>query len=237
MRQPCFRLIILPSLLMLVVGCTHSQRSNTSRTGVEQLLISNAIDQSLEKVDFRPFGGHNVYLEEKYVDSVDKAYLVGSVRHRMLAAHARLVDKAEDAEIVVELRSGGVGTDTAESFVGVPEITVPGMLTLPEVRFLERTSQTGTAKVGLVAYHAKTKQVLGSGGTSLSKSTDNNWFVAGIGPFQEGSVKSEISRSAIEAPVTSSSSVPEHVVFESPAALPPDSAAVQFASGEKASPE
>ena len=232
-----FRLLAVPTVLMLIAGCTHNQRSNTARTGVEQLLISNAIDQSLEKVNFHPFGGHAVYLEEKYADSVDKAYLVGSVRHRMLAAGAYLVDAPDDAEIVVELRSGGVGTDTSESFIGVPEITLPGMLTLPEVRFLERTSQTGTAKIGLVAYDARTKRVLGQGGTSLSKSTDNNWFVAGIGPFQEGSVKREIIRSTKGTTASPDDSVPRQVAFESPGPLPAGRSSVQFASGEEAATE
>jgi hypothetical protein len=210
------RFLTVIVVLLAGAGCTHSPRSNTSRTGVEQLLISNAIDQSLDKVSFEPFAGHAVFLEEKYVDAVDKAYLVGSVRHRMLAAGTLLVDKPDDAEIIVELRSGGVGTDTAESFVGIPEITVPGMLTLPEIRVIERTSQSGTAKIGLVAYDAKTRQVLGPGGTSLSLSNDNKWSVGGIGPFREGSIKHEFAaqsrglrrRARIGCPRTSSSRAP-----------------------------
>lgn len=225
------RFFLVLVALVSLGGCTHTQKSNTSRTGMEQLLISNAIDQSLEKVSFRPFSGHAVYLEEKYVDSVDKNYLIGSVRHRLLAAGARLVDKPDESEIIVELRSGGVGTDTAESFVGVPEITVPGMLTLPEVRFLERSSQSGTAKIGLVAYDAQTKQVLGQGGTTLSKSNDNNWYVGGVGPFQEGSVKREIKRSTTGEAASRETLTPRQVAFESPTPDAPGSDRVQFASG------
>ncbi|MBX3435967.1 MAG: hypothetical protein KF861_00530 [Planctomycetaceae bacterium] len=234
-RLTAGRMWLIPALAGLIAGCTHSQKSNTARTGMEQLLISNAIDQSLDKVNFQPFGGYAVFLEEKYADSVDKAYLVGSVRHRMLASGARLVDKADDAEVIVELRSGGVGTDASQSFIGIPEVTVPGMLTLPEVRFVERTAQSGTAKVGLVAYDAKTKQVLGHGGTSLSKSSDHNWFVAGMGPFQEGSVKREVSRSTTGANKDRNSTIPEQVVFQSPRNTPTGSsgrASIQFAGGE-----
>lgn len=231
MLQRCQNLLFALAILSVTAGCTHNQRSNTSRTGVEQLLISNAIDQSLEKVNFQPFGGHAVYLEEKYTDSVDKPYLVGSIRHRMLNAGARLVEKPEEAEIIVELRSGGVGTDTAESFVGIPEIALPGMLTLPEIRFLEKTSQIGTAKIGLVAYDAKTRQVLGQGGMALSRSTDNNWTVAGIGSVQEGSVRKEIKESTTGAAASRNSSLPRQVAFESPQAAP-GTAAVQFASGD-----
>ncbi|MGD9853684.1 MAG: DUF6655 family protein [Planctomycetaceae bacterium] len=232
LHQPGLRRLVVPALAVLIAGCTHNQKSNTSRTGMEQLLISNAIDQSLEKVNFHPFGGHAVYLEEKYTDSVDKAYLIGSVRHRMMNAGARLVEKPEDAQIIVELRSGGVGTDASESFVGIPEVTVPGMLTLPEVRFLERTAQSGTAKIGMVAYDAQTRQVLGQGGTSLSRSSDNNWFVAGMGPFQEGSVKREVSRSTAGTNAARDSTLPRQVAFQRPKS-PPGSASVQFASGDE----
>ena len=48
-------------------GCSATKTTNTSRSAVEQLLVSNAVDQSLNKVDFSPFSGHTVYLEDKYV--------------------------------------------------------------------------------------------------------------------------------------------------------------------------
>jgi hypothetical protein len=219
-------------LLLLTLGCTSAARSNTARTAVEQLLISNAVDQSLDKVDFQPFAGHTIFLEEKYVDCVDKAYVLGSIRHRMLAAGAHLVDKTEDAELVVEVRSGGVGTDTSESYLGVPEVVLPGMLTLPEVRFVERTSQSGMAKIGLVAYDAKSKQVLGTGGVALSKSTDNNWYVAGVGPFQEGSIRSEVTRSTTGPAAFRRTNLPAQVVFSPPASTSAGGNEIQFTSGD-----
>lgn len=218
---------------LILSGCTTAKRSNTARTAVEQLLISNAIDQSLDKVNFTPFGGHLVYVEEKYVDSVDKAYLVGSLRHRLLAAGASLADKPEDAEITVELRSGGIGTDTAESFLGTPEIALPGMLTIPEVRLLTKTSQSGTAKIGLVAIDNKTKQVLGQGGMALSQSDDNNWFVMGVGPFQDGTVKSEVKSSTTGPAALRRNSLPRQIAFESPTASPLTPAEIQFTGGEE----
>ncbi len=229
------RLLILPVVCCFIIcGCTTAKRSNTARTAVEQLLISNAIDQSLDKVNFTPFGGHAVYVEEKYVDSVDKAYLIGSVRHRLLAAGARLTDKPEDAAITMELRSGGIGTDTAESFLGTPEIALPGMLTIPEVRLLTKTQQSGTAKVAMVAYDTTTKQVLGQGGVALSQSDDNNWFVAGVGPFQQGSIKSEVARSTTGPAAFQRNTVPRQVVFDAPGnASPLKPAPIQVTGGEQ----
>lgn len=231
----CFRRLAVPVACCLIIsGCTSADRSNTARTGVEQLLISNAIDSSLDKVNYTPFGGHTVYVEEKYVESVDKPYLVGSLRHRLLAAGARLTDKPEDAAITVELRSGGIGTDSSESFLGTPEVVLPGMLTIPEVRLATKTTQSGTAKIGLVAYDNKTRQVLGQGGTALSQSDDNNWFVAGVGPFQEGTLKSEIKSSTTGPAAFRRSSIPKQVAFASPGDPSPlKPAEIQFTGGEE----
>ena len=82
-------------------------------------------------------------------------------------------------------------------FLGLPKLSVPGPMpiSLPEVRLLSRASQTGTAKIGLVAYDAHPNEPLGDGGVSLARSDDNNWFVLGLGPYQNGSVHNEIARS------------------------------------------
>lgn len=191
------------SLLLMgtiaICGCSSAKTSNTARTAREQLLISNAVDQSLAKVNFSSLAGANVFLEEKYMDSVDKPYIIGSLRHHVLRAGGSVVDKAEDADVVMEARSGGVGTDMAEKFIGIPEIALPGMLTLPEIRFAENKSQQAYAKIGLVVFDAKSKTMLGQGGVAMARANDSNWYLMGAGPFQNGTIYSEIDN-AIESP-------------------------------------
>lgn len=224
-------LAVAVALGLSLVGCTSTKSSSTARTGVEQLLISNSVDQALDKVDFQAFNGQKVLVDEKYIDCVDKPYVVGSVRHRVARAGGRLVAKPEEADIVVEIRSGGVGTDTSDAFVGLPEIALPGMVTLPEVRLVQRLHQSGTAKIALVAYDAKTMQLLGEGGVSLAQSNDNNWFVFGVGPYQNGSIKSEISKSTAGGQIARAE-LPTNVAFYPPAdSSPADRGGVQFTSG------
>lgn len=230
-------LSLLAASAVAVVGCTTPKTSNTARTSVEQLLISNAVDQSLDKVDFRPFSGQSVHLSETYIESVDKPYVVGSVRHRLLTAGARLVDKPEDAQIIVEVRSGGIGTNIANTFVGVPEIAVPGLLTIPELKFAERSTQTGLAKIGLVAYDAKTREVLGSGGMALSQSSDNNWFVGGVGPFKNGSIKQEVEQGTSGSAAMQQTHVPTRVAFSAATSSANPDGDIQFASGSEPADE
>jgi hypothetical protein len=147
--------------------------------------------------------------------------VIASVRHRILHQGAIIVPKPEDAEVLVEMRTGVIGTDIAESFLGVPEITLPGMLTLPEVRVLTRQVQTGTAKLGIVAVDTKTKQVLGEGGMTLAKSDDNSWFVAGVGPFKSGSIHGEVQRMTSGPAAMMREQLPATVSFSTP--IPPES--------------
>lgn len=218
-------------------GCTSTKSSSTPRTGVEQLLISNAVDQALEKVDFTTLQGQKVLLEEKFIDCVDKAYVIGSVRHRVSRAGGQLVAKAEDADVILEIRSGGVGTDTSDSFIGVPEIAIPGMVTLPEVRLVSRTHQSGTAKLALVAYDAKTMKELGDGGVSLARSDDNNWFVMGVGPYQNGSVRQEIHKSTTGQPAVAPAELPTQVAFSAPLPRQNEAKEFQFTSGIAETPK
>ncbi|HAD60932.1 MAG TPA: hypothetical protein DCG12_16960 [Planctomycetaceae bacterium] len=217
--------------LLLLTGCTSTATTNTARTAREQLLLSSAVDQSLRKVDFAPLQGQKVFVEEKYLECVDKPYIIGSVRHRVLRSGAGLVSDAKDADVVLEVRSGGVGTDSSESFVGIPEITLPGMLTLPEVRVAERKSQYGYARLGMVLYDQKTGQVLGDGGIALAETDNRNSYVMGIGPFQNGSLLDEVDMGVNTVPRNRQPRIPMTVAFASPKVSPvPPEGDVQFAS-------
>ena len=188
---------------IVFVGCSTTRTTDTARTGMEQLLISNAVDQTIAKTALPDVTGQKVFLEEKYLDSVDKGYIVGSMRNKLLNAGALLVDKKEDSDITLEVCSGGVGTDNVESYIGVPGLTVPGLpVELPEVRLYEKKSQFGTAKLNVVAYDTPTGQTVYTGSGTLARADDSNWTVLGLGPFQNGSVRSEVNRNTSDTDLT-----------------------------------
>ena len=184
-------------LMGFFAGCTTTRTTDTARTGMEQLLISNAVDQALDKYDFQALQGKSVFIDEKYLDSVDKGYLLSSIRERVLYNGGRIAPKAEDSDVTLEIRSGSVGTDNLETFVGIPNMSVPGIvpIEIPEVKLWNRTSQMGTAKLGILAYETKSGTVYQQGGQALARSDDTKWFVMGLGPFQSGTVKTEVQSS------------------------------------------
>ena len=224
-------LLLAIGLIVVTTGCTNTSTSNTARTAKEQLLLSNAVDQSLDKVDFTPLYGQKVFVDDKYLECVDKSYIVGSLRHRVMYAGGALATAADAADVIMEVRSGGVGTDSTEMYLGVPSLPLPAGMQTPEVRLTERKSQYGYSKLGLVLYDAKTKTVLGDGGLSMAQSDDNNWYVMGLGPFQDGSLKSDVASARRLPHGMKMNRIPTQVAFDSPNHAGPD--AVHFASDEK----
>lgn len=229
-----FVIVSTLSALAALTGCATTKTSNTARSAMEQLLIANAVDQALDKVDFTPFAGRKVYLDDKYVDCTDKNYVISSVRHRLLRAGANIQEKADTAEIGIEIRTGTVGTDQADQFIGIPEIGVPGMVTIPELRLVNRKNQTATAKIGLVAYDYATKTALGDGGMTLARSDENQWFVFGVGPYRGGTVYKEVAKGLKQPQGARPKPLPTTVAFQAPPPTVPAAGELKFASGETA---
>jgi hypothetical protein len=225
------RLGVLIAVATAISGCANTTTSNTARTAKEQLLLSSAVDQSLDKVDFTPLYGQRVFLEEKYMECVDKNYVLGSLRHRILRAGGSFAASADDADVVMEARSGGVGTDNSEMFIGVPELPLPAGMSTPEIRLAERKTQYGYSKIGLVIYDAKSKAILGDGGMTLAQSDDQNWLVLGMGPIQDGSLKSEVAVARRVPHGIRATRLPTQVAFDSPNGT--DTDAVRYASESK----
>lgn len=237
MRPLCpLRTLLLGASVLGLSACNSTRQSNTARTATEQLLIANSIDQSLDKVDFGPLAESQVFVEEKYLDCVDKGYLIASIRHRLLRHGAGIATKPEEADVILEVRAGAIGTDLSSSFLGVPEITLPGMLTLPEVKVVSKDAQKAAAKVGLVAYDAKTKRLLGEGGVSNSFADETNTFVFGMGPWQDGTLRQELDHSATYGAQRPIDHVPPLVTFARPTPRP-DQPAVQLSGAEEETPK
>jgi hypothetical protein len=192
--------LLLPSLALLAgivisaSGCATIKQSDTARTGIEQLLISSAADRALDKFDLRPIAGAKVFVDTQYLDCTDKNYVMIALQQRLLANHCTLVAKQDDSDVVVEIASGGVGTDRSDLFVGIPEIPLPppSPISVPKVAFYEHTKSMGTAKLALVALDTKSRQPVINTGYTLARADHRNWQVLGVGGQQSGSVQEEL---------------------------------------------
>lgn len=176
-------------------GCASIKESDTARTGLEQLLISSAVDRSLARVDFKPIAGAKVFLKPDLLDCVDKNYILLTIKAKLLRNDNTLVDKPEDADVILEVASGGVGTDRTDLFVGTPEMNLGLMGGLPKTTVYERKKAMGTAKLVIVATDTKSKQPVINNGFSLARSDHQHWSMLGVGPVTSGQVVREIETS------------------------------------------
>ncbi len=164
-------------------------------TGTEQLLLTNAWDSALAKVDFRPLTGVPVYLDTTNVAAVDQGWVVSSLHQAMLTQGVLLRTKPEQAQWIVEARVGAYGTDAYSALVGLPQTTVPPTLpgvpagTIPEVSLLKKSHQEGIAKLALFAYDRASGQLVWSSGTSMATSSAKDLYVGGVGPIQGGTIR------------------------------------------------
>jgi hypothetical protein len=163
--------------LVLAVGVTacHTVRqTDPPRTATEELLISTAADRALTNQDFSWLKGRRIFVEDKYFESYDKGYAVSLVRQCLSAGGGLLTPTNDKADLVVEIRSGALSINSAETLFGVPSAPVPvpltGAVQLPEIAFYKSDKEDSIAKFALFVYER-----------------DSGNFVASRGPYYGGS--------------------------------------------------
>ena len=187
--------VVLPTLmaaLCLTVGCGSTRWSDSKRTATEQMLVSDAIERAVMRIDMQPLAGRNVFLDTTVLDDVsDDKYLTSALRHKLLASGCGLASDRDKAELVLEARAGAVGTDRNELLLGIPatSVTVGGNGTsLPEMALAKRTDQRAVVKVNICAYErASGVAVWQSGVEHVASNTRDRWLF-GTGPFQDGDI-------------------------------------------------
>lgn len=190
--------VVLLFVLCVAPGCGTTRWSDTNRTATEQLLISNAIDRAVQRIDMRPLAGMDVFLDVAFLDNVvDKQYAISTLRQHLLASGCSLRHDREDASYVVEARCGAMGTDRYDLLYGVPatNINLTGVVpftgiptAVPEIPFAKRTDQRAVAKLALFAYHRETGAAVWQSGTASQVSRAKDIWVLGAGPFRRGAI-------------------------------------------------
>lgn len=176
--------VVCAGALLMNSGCVQTKTSEPKRTAVEQLLLSRAADLAFANVDLTALKTRRVYFQEKYFESEDKAYVLGTIRNEISKAGGLLVDKPEDSQIIIEARSGALSIDSANSLIGIPEMPVPiplaGNFVTPEVPFYKAEKQYSTAKIALFAYDTETRDHIASSGSLVGQSHNHFYRILGF---------------------------------------------------------
>lgn len=162
-------------------GCTTSPLSTTERTGIQQLLLSQSVDEALADVSIPQVDGKKTFVHDVFLEIYDKPYVMGSIRALLSENGALLVSSMDEAEIVVEPRSGALGIDFSESLLGVPSVPfiIPGAggITTPELTLYASQKSDGVSKLALLAYDPRDGSQVFSTDSLVGKSHFHSFHV------------------------------------------------------------
>lgn len=206
----------LPVLLLLLCGpgCATIRVTDPPRTATEQFLMSQAVTRALQQLNVDALRDRKVWIETGYLTgaeqvivngevrqriftSPEQAFAAGELRERLLLAGARMVQDKKLADVIVEVRSGGIGIDRLENLIGIPAIALASGLaggatsvpfSTPEIAFYKNTRQRGFASIAFVAYRADTGEYVTSSGPYIGRTLRDDFWLFGAGPRTVGNI-------------------------------------------------
>ncbi len=201
-------LLGLGPILCLDLGCADTRVTDPAETATQQFLESEATRLAVDRISTEAMRDRKVFVDATYLSTVQQAapplsfkqtpqqylFLLAELRAKLLLGGARLVDRREDAEIIVEARTGGISIDRLDSLFGLSSITIPteGVASIPfetpELAITKTTKQYGFASVAYVAYWRETGKIAASSGPFVGRTSRRDYWFLGFGPNSYGNI-------------------------------------------------
>ena len=182
MRNNILRIIMICSAsITFLIGCSTTHRTTQStRTAVEQLLISESAIRSLPNKSNEPLpipSGSKVTLNTSGL-TPDHA-LLQEILTGWLGRQGYLIQKdKKNATFRIDVIVNAIGTEEDGTFVGLPPIQsqiIP--FSLPELAFYKSENQTGYVKFSMNFFEELTGKFIGASPNFLADSYHNNYTV------------------------------------------------------------
>jgi hypothetical protein len=175
--------------IVIISGCSTPRITDTSRTAVEQFLISTVVDRGIGSADFRLYNGKKMFIEYDYIaPQVDKQYVQG-VFEMTLAKNGVIVTRdVKDADFIVQIICGVLATDTNKFTIGVPELPFPVPdtslnIAIPEIPIFQKLTRTGFGKFSFNILEAATRKPRHAISGIEASTYYTNWIIMLI-PFR-----------------------------------------------------
>lgn len=150
-------------------------------TATEQLLITKAADDAVARLELPLARGTKVFLDATGISGDYAGYMTALLRERLLELGGWVAESRDQAEVIVEARTGALSADDFQTLIGLPSITVPvpltGDLTTPEMALYKRAERRGITKIALNAYRREDGSLVGKTDNQFGFSTKKEWTV------------------------------------------------------------
>lgn len=178
-------LIVLAAACLTSSGCTSLRTTSSGKTATEQFLMSQAVSSAVDQLSAAGLRDRAVWIDSTYLNAEEKGYVLGELRARLLTSGVRLMSVREKAQVILEVRTGGIGVDSYSYFVGVPAI---GVINTPEFPAVKDLKQRGYASVAYVAYFADTGELIAASGPFIGRALREDYWLFGSGPRTQGNI-------------------------------------------------
>ena len=175
-------------------GCTNLRTTDPARTATEQFLMSEAVNRAIDQLSAVALRDKEVFVSDEFVNRYEDRFLMAELRARLLMSGVRLKDRREQAKIILEVRSGGVGIDRQDYLLGIPAFALSNSgtgeipLVTPEIAIIKNLKQRGFASVAFVAYWAETGELVASSGPFIGRTLREDYWLFGTGPRTVGNI-------------------------------------------------
>jgi hypothetical protein len=146
--------LFIIGILLTLSSCTHTyQFTYTKKSGIEQLLVTKAVDEAIQMmtVDIK---GSKVFVDVACLMRDEQSYIRKAFTHWFLEAGVFISEYPWDADYIVSVLVKVAGTDGDQLSLGIPSIPIPLTIgiTTPALTLLSQINQEGRVEMEAIIY-------------------------------------------------------------------------------------
>ncbi len=212
-------ILICSTSITFLICCSTTQRTTQSkRTAVEQLLISESIIRSLPEKSIGPLpipSGSTVTLNTSGHKDTPDHDLLQEIVGGWLGQQGYLIQKdKKNAKYRADIIVGAIGTEEDSTFVGLPPVNsqiIP--FSLPELAIYKSKNQTGYVKFNMNFFEISTGKFVGASSNFIADSYHNYHTVLLLLSFSSTNLMSPPQLGFFRKPQNTESTEPEEKSF------------------------
>jgi hypothetical protein len=144
-------------ILLALSSCSHTyQFTYTKKSGIEQLLVTKAVDEAIQMmaVDMK---GSKVFVDVACLMKDEQSYIRKAFTHCFLDEGAFVSECPWDADYIVSVLVKVAGTDGDQFLLGIPSIPIPLTISLatPALTIFSQMFQEGRVEMEVMIYSPK----------------------------------------------------------------------------------